>query len=81
MQPSVEKLRHGECHESWSVYPSRFQRGQLQGVTEGRSGGRLEIAGRIGKILQSDSYAAYTELKAVRLHLAVGGVRGSDLSS
>ena len=50
-------------------------------MTEGRSGGRLEIAGRIGKILQSDSYAAYTELKAVRLHLAVGGVRGSDLSS
>ena len=34
---------------------------------EGRSGWRLEIAGRIGKTLQSESYERYQELKAVRL--------------
>ena len=32
---------------------------------------RVEIAGRIGKILQSDSYAAFPELKAVRLRMTV----------
>lgn len=35
-------------------------------VSEGGLGGRLEIAGRIGKTLQSESYEKYPELKAVR---------------
>ena len=47
---------------------------------EGRSGGRFEIAGRIGKTLQSESYDRYPELKAVRLQrgkaVSVGRARG-----